>query len=333
MKRCFFLFSLTMIAAAPAMAQNCNVVFTDDFSTPSDWTLITDGQSALNGSQYVLDHTVQDGMTENRVYQVIGTTLSDNYFRYTFEATIQPNSGNNGVGLICGALTAGTQDILGSTITGNYVETNQDAIFVLLNSDPADGDENNWEFLLEWKNGNVRSFDLVNTIAFDPATQDYYFAVERTDPGTIVLSVFLDAAQTVHASGSPATIAIDPLITGLTHVQHGVSTPGINTRENTATIDNDNICHESLAAVSEAGQSEELSWLLFPNPSSGSVQVQASFRADGYQVYDESGRLVLSGELSDDKTLTTEQLGDGFYYVVLLGATTPVGQKPLVIRK
>ncbi|HXD93429.1 MAG TPA: PKD domain-containing protein [Bacteroidia bacterium] len=229
----------------PATGVCTRTIFADNFSNPANWTAIGTGAVNVSGGTCNLNN-VYDGVY-NKVYQNIGTTLSNTYFKAQCKYTIlSPNPSGNGVGAVIMGLTAGNQDFLTADSSAAYAETNQDAIGVIINSaDPYDNVMSDWYFRIESKKGNVRTTAATAAMIYaNPAITTYYIQLERLSTGVTRLSIFSDSAYTNHITGSPVTFSIDSTITGLNTVQHGTSTPGWYYRLNNATIDNDLICDD-----------------------------------------------------------------------------------------
>jgi|GEM_PF-1669553 len=228
----------------PASGVCTRTIFADNFSNPSNWTSIGSGAVNVSGGTCNLD-SVYDGVY-NKIYQNIGTTLSNTYFKAQCKYTVlSANPAGSGVGAIIMGLTAGIQDFITTDSSTHYTETNQDAIGVVINSDdPHDNYVGDWYFLTEAKKGNVRTYNQATEIHLNPSISTYYIQLERLSAGTTRLSIFSDSSYTTHIAGSPTTFVIDSTITGLNTMQHGTSTPGWYSRFNDASIDNDLICDD-----------------------------------------------------------------------------------------
>jgi hypothetical protein len=147
------------------------------------------------------------------------------------------------------ALTAGDLDFMSSYNSGTYTETNQDGIAVILYSNsPSDNNINNWQFIIESKKGNIRTYTSYGINA-SSSISNYYIRLERTSGGMTQLSIYADASFTTHLPGSPITFGIDASITGLNTIQHGITTAAYAPRQLNATIDNDLICDDFTADV------------------------------------------------------------------------------------
>lgn len=215
-------------------------VFNDNFSTPSNWTTIGTGSVNVSAGTCNLNN-VYDG-TYNKIYQNIGTTLSNTYWKASCNFSLIQASGPADVLM---ALTAGNQDYLTTDSTAGYIETNQDAIgVIIMSTSPYDPTMSNWYFMIEAKKGNVRTSDISTAIYLNPNINNYYIKLERVSAAWAQLSVYSDSTFTTHIAGSPTMFPIDSTITGLNTVQHGTSTPGWYYRFINATIDNDLICDD-----------------------------------------------------------------------------------------
>lgn len=215
----------------------------DDFSDPTLWTAIGSGDVFVSGGECVFDAVFNGAY--NKVLRPVGAVLSDTYWKTECDFSItSPNPQGNGTGEIVLALTAGNLDFISYDQSMSYTETNQDGIGVIIYSNSAtDNNINNWYFVIEGKQGNVRTVST-SQIFCNAAISDYYLSLERTAPGMTRLSIYTDQARTTHLAGSPITFSINASITGLTTIQHGTSTPGTASRLIHATIDNDLICDD-----------------------------------------------------------------------------------------
>ncbi len=232
----------TLILKLNAQTANCNqVVFSDNFSTNNWQSVISNpGQLTINNGALNYNGTVCS--TENRVYKSLNATLSNNYWKAETEFVIYPNASGNGVGANVIGLAAGNQDLFGNFPNGAWSESNQDALLVnFLSASPYDGTFTNWYFNIIEKKGTVRSASNV-AIATVSGINKYYIRLERTSSSTAMLSIFSDAAKTIHIPGSPITHTINSTITGLNTIHHGASTQGWSSRVVNGSNDNDFVC-------------------------------------------------------------------------------------------
>lgn len=270
------LFILSLFISVNALANCGQLVFADDFANSSVWQ--TQGNGAINVSNGTCNLVNAFGGDYNRTYRNIGTTLSDTYWKAECKLHIPgSNPQGYGTGAIVLALTAGTLDFMSYDASQGYTETNQDGIAVILTSGATSNSINNWFFLIEEKKGNVRTYNLNSVIYASSSVTNYYIRLERTGAGTSRLSIFTDPQFSVPLSGSPVTLAVDPLITGLHVIQHGSSTSGAASRLINCSIDNDTICH----AVPSSNECIPIFNDNFSAPSNWNLQTSGAVSLNG----------------------------------------------------
>jgi hypothetical protein len=303
----------------------CIPIFSDDFSAPANWSLQANGAVAVNNGS--LNFTNAFAGVYNRVYQNIGSTLSDTYWRAECDLQLQNNASGNGMGAIIMALSADTFDFMAFDASQNYAATNHDGIAVTLTSlNVADNNPNNWFFLIQAKKGTVRTYDLNTGIYASSQLSNYYISLERTSTGNVRLSIYQDSLRTIHLPGSPANFAIDSTITGLDVIHHGSNTSGDPLRNLNCSIDNDFICSDVLNSV--ANQPEQLSpasFFFFPNPSNGMVFIKneilaSSINSTGnvYRVYEHSGKRIDAGKIDPSGLINLSDLPAAVYMLEVI---------------
>lgn len=257
-----------------ATTSACNeVVFTDNFSSASNWTAQS-ASGAVSVTGGVCNFNNAHSAQYNRVYQALPVAVSDSYWKAESDVHINANASGAGAGLVAIALTAGSLDFMGYDASQSYAETTQDGIGAVLSSTSAsDNNMNNWFFVIEGKKGNTRLYSSASIYA-SAAVSDYYLRLERTGSGNTMLSIFSDAARTIHITGSPITYTVNSAITGLNTVQHGAITPGNSPRVFSGTIDNDNICDDLMSTGIIVHGTESAPVLVYPNPFSSSAIIK-----------------------------------------------------------
>jgi hypothetical protein len=180
---------------------------------------------------------------------------------------------------------------------------------------------NNWYFLIESKEGDVRTYSS-SQISTSTTAADYYLRFERTGPGAAMLSVFSDAARTNHMPGSPIVFTISSTITGLNTVQHGALTPDNASRMISGTIDNDMICDDQLTTgIAESGMAGQ-AVAVYPNPFSDYTTIKPGVELNkpSLKVMDVIGReMTVDASYSADGFIMHKgSLGAGVYtyYIV-----------------
>jgi hypothetical protein len=312
-----------------------NIVLSDNFSAPANWSVYGNNIGVSNG---VCNFPGINSSIENRIAQNFNAILSDTYFKADCELTVNSNSLSNGAGAVVIALTAGNLDFMSYSAAQNYAETAQDGIAaVLFSTNPSDNNLNNWAFLLEGKKGNVRSPDPTNWVYLNSSIHKYYLRVERTSVSTTKLSVFTDPAFSVHLTGSPVTFTINPLITGLNTIQHGVFTPGHPNRLMDGNIDNDFICDDkllNLTAIPENLSSRKLN--VFPNPFSTqtSILLENELPEIKLQITDITGKEINADVFIQERSLTISRNGlqNGIYFLSLFSENKLISTAKLIVE-
>lgn len=260
----------------------------------------------------------------NRVYHSLERPLSETYWSAECEFSIlTENPQGNGTGAVVMALTAGTLDFMSYDLSQNYEETYQDGIAVVLMSDGSvDNEINNWFFMIEAKKGNYRTFDLSSVIYANSSIPTYYIRLERTSMSGTQLSIYSDSTYTEHLAGSPVSFGIDPDISRLYTVQHGVMTPGYYSRLINAAIDNDLICDDyfntSNSLVTASGQAP----LIFPNPSQSRICVKKDeynnfSPGTHYSIINTMGKELLSSVLNVSGEIDISKLVEGVFILMI----------------
>jgi hypothetical protein len=316
--------SLNYLMLSGLCAGNPNdFVFRDDFSDPSAWQ--SQGNGAVNVSNGRCNfHNVYSGYY-NRVFQPVGRTLSDTYWcAETAFAIHNPNPYGFGTGEVVMALTAGSLDFMSFDFFHNYEETYQDGIAVVLVSGSSkDNDINDWYFMVEAKNGDIRTFDENAVIHADAAIGKYYVRLERISIGTTQLSVFSDSLLTNHLPGSPIRFEIDPGIARLTTVQHGTMTPGNFTRLINGDLDNDVIYDDWVnTGLLSFDPSNGKNILVFPNPSTSIITIkkedrQALGENSYYRIFNLLGVEIAASMMDASRQIDVSNLVEGVFLLMI----------------
>lgn len=83
----FFAAALIFSSFEVLSQSTCNeAVFSSDFSTPGDWTKVGTGDFAVSGGSLTFNNVFCPNV--NRMYQQIGTTLSNSYWKATCDLTL-----------------------------------------------------------------------------------------------------------------------------------------------------------------------------------------------------------------------------------------------------
>jgi hypothetical protein len=311
------------ICHAASTFNECIPLFSDNFSTPSNWNLQTNGAVSVNNG--ALNFVNVYAGVYNRAYQNVGNTLSDTYWRADCDIALQfTNPAGNGTGAIVMTLTADTLDFMAYDASQNYAATNQDGIAVTLTSlSTTDNNPNNWFFLIQAKKGSVRTYDVNTGIYVSSQLNNYYISLERTGKANVRLSIYQDSLRTIHQPGSPSNFTIDTTITGLRVIQHGSNTSGNPSRQFTAAIDNDFICTDVILSntTQQTDATGFSSLLLYPNPSNGLIYINPELLSTPhsensvYRVYDMNGKQLMAGLLSPAEPIDLSALPNAVYLI------------------
>lgn len=224
-----------LFGSQQSYSQNCAALATVNHSNGT-WTKTdaSDVSVLINNSMCVLNQATA-GNTANRIYRALpaGTIPASGWkanVDFTFSGV---GAGGSCFSII--ALTAGNLDPMFSAALSSN-PTNQDGIVLSINSATA----NNSFLQLCVKDGSGAV--TTNTSIFlgspsSPATT-YFITMERLTLGDARLSVFSNAARTVHVSGSPFCFNIDGDVSGLNTIQHGGVLIGSTSRNVSGTIAN-----------------------------------------------------------------------------------------------
>lgn len=314
---------LLLSVSTRAHSNQCNnILYSDDFSSASAW------QSEGNGDVYIGDGNcrMQNAYCGyyNRVFHSMERPLSETYWSAECEFSIlAENPGGHGTGVVVMALTAGTLDFMSYDLAQNYEETYQDGIAVVLMSDGSvDNDINNWFFMIEAKKGNYRTFDLSSVIYANSSIPTYYMRLERTSMNGTQLSIFSDSAYTEHIPGSPVSFGIDPDISRLYTIQHGVMTPGYYSRLINAAIDNDLICDDYFNTSNSLVMSSNTTPYIYPNPADSYIYVKKDERnqfspGTKYSIINSVGKELVTSVMNATGIIDISRLAEGVFLLMI----------------
>lgn len=193
-----------------------------------------------------VDFNNATGNAFRRVYYPIDPALIPltNRFRMDFEFLYNPNPSNKGIAHWLAAATSDTLDMtckpVAITSMPGPVPTNIDIIGAYFVS-PAENSPAGANVRIGTKHGTVQMHSSDNVLL--TPNMMYYMTLERLSAGETKLSVFLNAARTQHASGSPVCYTTFDPATGtgaasLKYLQHGVEAWAGSGRTLTARVDN-----------------------------------------------------------------------------------------------
>ncbi|MFN0033783.1 MAG: PKD domain-containing protein [Saprospiraceae bacterium] len=300
--------------------------FSENYSAPVGWTQVGSLVSIAGGVvQY--QNGAPDG-EQRRVHKNLGFTLNtSDIWQADLDVTPQMiGSSAPSTGHAVLALTS-TTDEPHSACTNipctGYPTSVQDAINCNFSS-PA---------------GSTNTF--FHLIAFDGPTQytstnipattlniTYYIRVARTSPTSVTLSVFSDAARTLHISGSPISMAIPATITGLGTVQHANVARGFQTRQLWGFLDN--LCIRRMGTSATSDLTAKANASIFPNPTSGDFTLEFGEALESettLTVLDLTGRTILQATVPQGGSSQTLSLGhcpSGIYVVRAMSGGRPI---------
>ncbi len=223
--------AVLLLAAANAEAQCC---YTDNYTTSAGWTMNGTGYSIGSG---VFSFNATQCAAYNYATHPLNCTLSDNSWTGDIDFSY---TGRGSVG-VAHTLLSATAGTLNSWNTGGtaYTSTNQDDIETYISCAayaPQSGDS----IYGRAKDGSV--WNAASTGIHINMNQTYYIRLERLSPGQGRISVFTDAARTIHAAGSPQFFLIGCNVSGLTTIQSGCEPQGSPARTLTGTLSSLHIC-------------------------------------------------------------------------------------------
>ena len=291
--------------------------FSENYTAPVGWTQVGSLVSIAGGVvQY--QNGAADG-EQRRVHKNLGFTLnSSDLWQADLDVTPQTIGGSApSTGHAVLALTSGTDEphsaCTNIPCTG-YPSSVQDAINCNFSS-PANSTNTFFQLIAfdgptQYTSSNIPATGLNVT---------YYIRIERTSPTSVTLSIFSNAARTLHIAGSPVSLIIPASITGLGNVQHANVARGFQTRQLTGYLDN--LCIRRLGTSATNDLSGLVSATLFPNPTSGELTLEFGqpLESDAQiSVMDLTGRtiqqLVVEAGISS-QSLTISHCPAGIYLV------------------
>ncbi len=214
--------------------------FNDQYSSNTGWTQVgTDVQVSNNQVEFLNGSNGSSG--QKRIYKDLGTTLNQDDC-WIAEFTFLPQSvgtfqGQPMTGHIPFALTAGIQepfnDCPNLACTGYPIGV-QDGIIVLFASNNPPTGELWLKIKLKDGSSEYSSQDQINISSLGTRL---FLRLEKTTSG-LELSVFMDAARTLHLTGSPIEyLNVPATINGLNTIQHATVVRGMFPRALTGSTD------------------------------------------------------------------------------------------------
>ena len=318
---------------------DCNV--SSDYSTTTGWTQ-TGTNVTVNPAQYG-EYKSASNASSQKITKNIGI-LPSNKWRVDFEFQYDPSSSFN-PGAYMAAITNDGSDPL---------STNQDIVFAgfgqMLSTGPSSTPN-----LYVWAGSRSDVFGSTTYLTSSGITiiQGYaagqinYVSLERTCPTTGRISVFTDAARTIHAPGSPQYFTIDANVGTafdyLTTLQHAnniyYNAAGrTSLRIDNLCIDNNYLYGGHRTANSTSENNEIISnetvnetFTVFPNPGTGIYNLSTeSIKAGSIEIFDAMGRKVQSIRVTDETPVYKIDLSGhskGIYIVNVYGNNKTYSKK------
>ena len=324
-----FLLATVLIISHSVFSQ-CD--FFDDYTTNSGWAQVGNDVEVINGHVEFINGAIggegPGGDGQKRVYKSLGSTLNaSDYWVAQFDFTpvsVGSTQGQPWTGHTLFGLTAGTQepfsDCTNLACTGFPTGT-QDGIIAYFGADnPPTGDI--W-FKIKAKDGTQEyTSNQINCVALNTT---YYPRIERTSATNVVLAIYSDAARTTQIPGSPVSLTIPNTITGLTTIQHGNAVRGNYQRALNGSIDNLCINFSPLSVKSET-ENNDGNLIVYPNPSSDQLTINANMDIHSIQIIDITGKTVKSFN-NKLTTIDIANLSAGVYFIQLIGEENTITKK------
>lgn len=302
-----------LIAAHFSLAQNCQQTFYDYYSDSTLWTHIGPTNNVIvNGGTCQFNDAFCDHY--DKVLRQLPFTLSDNYWKAELKFSITAtNAPGNGVAANLFVATAGSLDVWSYDAGGGYALTNQDGINISLATvDIYDNNIDNWRFTFYSKKGNTTPVSS-GVIFASSNISTYYLRLERFAADSGRLSVFSDTAYINHIPGSPVTSAIDPSITGLSYIQHGVATWGYNTRHLSGIIDSLYICNGGLTGIAEEANKKSI--FIYPDPAGTSIKIFTGESSSAISIFNYFGKKVYENTSETNPEIDISSFSNGLYFL------------------
>ncbi|MEY4927250.1 MAG: hypothetical protein RI894_1686 [Bacteroidota bacterium] len=222
--------------------------FTDTYTTSNGWVAINPVSTTIQGGSFNFNGTYCGGVDDYK-FKPLGFTLSNAKWTLDFEWTAQSGT-TTGPSALIASLTSETSDPECNTWPNDI--TNNNTISVLYNSCFGCGSSDYGIEMITKAGAGTYVWHQALHIPL-PAQQTGYIRCERVSSTLGRISVFADAARTVHLPGSPACFPIDQNIVNLKYLQHGAWVPGDNSRALWGSLDNtvveNNINHTTPTAL------------------------------------------------------------------------------------
>lgn len=304
-----YLSCFLLLALKTSFSQsNCsNQILNEEFSLANGWIETGDNEVQMINGELVLNNA--HGGVQNYIYRELSQSVPTTMWDLKIDLTIDNvNASNSGAQCDIVSLSNGSANFFGSFSGGNYTDSNQDGIGVVIGSAINQGDMNAWYFRIETKKGQLRNQHLDSVIMLNSSVLNYFLELKRNSLGFVELSVFSDANRTVHMAGSPLSLSLDPAIVDLNFVQTGTYVPAYGTRTISATISNLEICSE-LAKIDDLVK-EEIE--IYPNPVESIFTIKNTNNIDKIEVKSLDGKLV---EILTLDKMNVSNLVPGVYFV------------------
>ncbi len=307
----FFFFAISVSSLS---AQNCDI-FYDDYSDAPLWNQVgSDVQVSNNRVEYINDCT---GDEQRRVFRSLGTTLNNTEV-WSAEIDVYVGFINTGFGTFHNILTLSDSnlepgnDCFDIDCTG-YPEGSQDYIGVYMVTSTYTS--NDRSFAIYAEEGTEFIDHRSDRIDAPGLGSFYYIRMERKSATEVELSIFSDAARTLHLPNSPVSLNIPGSITGLQYIQHGGSARGAVERNFNGWVDNTCISSKLFSNTQLAELDQEVS--ISPNPTNDIVLIEGLDNADvTISIYDGIGALVQQHS-TNQQQLDLSSFSNGMYHIVI----------------
>jgi hypothetical protein len=289
-----------------------------------------DGASyTIGASSFNFNSTPCDASSTNAFSYAthpLACTLSDSIwkgdidFKYT----------GRGSGGVAHSLLAVTADTMNAWNTSSFGVSNQNAIEAYIYS-PTNGVQStdsvfaHAKLATAWGTASKGISVSMNTT--------YYIRLQRINKTTGKISLFTDAARTIHAPGSPKVFSISSSVTGLGYVQHGSIPQGYYTKTLTGTLKNLSIC-DSIAhttGINIPANTNNIN--IYPNPSNGNFIIESnSITKQTVQMYDINGRVVLTQTINGKTAIDASNLTGGVYTISIISDQCIVNRRIIITK-
>lgn len=310
-------------------SQTCTrIVDYEDFSNSQGFTTVGAGNVSITGGKAQWLGAICGSY--DRKYRNLNDTLSNKYFKASFDFTVLPNPINSGPGAVLLAFTAGTEDFLTYDAAGNYAATDQDGLGVVIASPfITNSNINTWLVYLNSKEDTVRTIGA-SAIPLSSAISNYYMIFERMSDTIVNLSLYTDSLQTTILGQASNIVSAD--ILDLYVMQFGASTLGWYTRQFNGSMDNVLICDNQEPVGIPENNLQSLINVSGNLTTENGIFVQSLYNGEiELSMFDLTGKHVEKKTISNGDNLIDSNFSSGMY---LLDFRTKNGlslQKKIVI--